>query len=175
MFFNPVPMRGQQNYGELYQPGFFNRDHQHIGHYHGEFHHVTPHHHQFDYLSAYDPKEVQRQDDKFFEDMYGYGERKVHDYQQAQSQHYDTNNFTMMNLFEDEDSNDINFKINEDVEFTLSTSDNYQGRDIQVGVELPDDFDGVGRAAGMPGRKKLEEPRQETRQAPKPSSKQAPK
>ena len=56
----------------------------------------------------------------------------------------------MFNLMESEDSNDINFKINDDVEFTLSTSDNYEGRDIKVGVELPDDFDGTGHPYGAP-------------------------
>ena len=56
----------------------------------------------------------------------------------------------MLDLYEEEDPNDINFRINDDVEFTLSTSDNYQGRDIQVGVELPDDFDGQGRPIGTP-------------------------
>jgi hypothetical protein len=81
--------------------------------------------------------------------MYGYGERKVHDFDYPLSQHYEANEF-QLNLVEEDDSNDINFKINEDVEFTLSTSDNYQGRDIQVGVELPDDFDGQGRPYGSP-------------------------
>ena len=35
---------------------------------------------------------------------------------------------------------------NEDVEFTVEVEDNYSGRDIDVGVELPDDFDGKGGA-----------------------------
>lgn len=48
-----------------------------------------------------------------------------------------------------EDLNDINFKINDDVEFTLSTSDNYEGRDIDVGVELPGTY-----TAGTPSKSK---------------------
>ena len=36
-----------------------------------------------------------------------------------------------------EESNDIQFSINEDVQFKLSTSDNYQGRDVDVGIVMP--------------------------------------
>lgn len=92
-------------------------------------------------MSAFDPHEKKHQDTEFFEDLYGYGEHSEHDHRSERAHH----GYHPLNLIEDEDSNDINFKINDDVEFTLSTSDNYQGRDIQVGVELPDDFDGTGK------------------------------
>lgn len=37
----------------------------------------------------------------------------------------------------DSDSNDIQFTINKDVKFKLTTSDNYSGRDIDIGVTMP--------------------------------------
>ena len=122
----------------------------HHGAHHGEYHDVTPkHRHAFDFVSSYDPIEKQRQDDEFYEDLYGYGEQKVHDTVHALTEEHE-NYVDLLYLYEDDDSNDINFKINDDVEFTLSTSDNYQGRDIRVGVELPDDFDGRGNPYGTP-------------------------
>ena len=80
-FNNVVGPYYDANTGELYQGGFMDRDYgMHHGAHHGEYHDVTPqHHHTFDYLSAYDPVAKQRQDDEFFEDLYGYGEHKVHD------------------------------------------------------------------------------------------------
>ena len=35
--------------------------------------------------------------------------------------------------------NDIQFSINEDVQFKLQTEDNYEGRDIDVGIVMPGD------------------------------------
>ena len=51
---------------------------------------------------------------------------------------YDNESYYSDSFYDSEyyDDNDINFKINDDVEFTLSTSDNYEGRDIDVGVDI---------------------------------------
>ena len=49
------------------------------------------------------------------------------------------------------DPNDIQFSINEDVQFKLDTSDNYEGRDIDIGITMPDDFTGSGGGAAAGG------------------------
>ena len=40
------------------------------------------------------------------------------------------------------DSNDINFDVNKDIRFKLSTSDNFDGRDIDMKLKLPSDLGG---------------------------------
>ncbi len=47
----------------------------------------------------------------------------------------------------DIDPNDIQFSINEDVQFKLESEDNYEGRDIDIGITMPDDL-GSGAAGG---------------------------
>ncbi len=47
----------------------------------------------------------------------------------------------------DIDPNDIQFSINEDVQFKLESEDNYEGRDIDIGITMPDDL-GSGTAGG---------------------------
>ena len=49
-----------------------------------------------------------------------------------------------------ETENDINFDVNEDVRFKLSTSDNFDGRDIDMKLKLPSDLG--GHATGPVGR-----------------------
>lgn len=51
-----------------------------------------------------------------------------------------------------EEYNDIQFSINEDVQFKLSTSDNYEGRDIDVGIVMPGDFPARSGAGGTPAQ-----------------------
>jgi hypothetical protein len=54
-------------------------------------------------------------------------------------------------------SNDINFDVNDEVRFKLSTSDNFDGRDIDMKLKLPPDMGGRdGERAGQdaPARKK---------------------
>ena len=112
------------------------------GLHHGRHHDVQgPRVHGYDYLSHFDVGEKHYEDDKFFEDMFGYGDQQLHDMERAHSEMQVNRMGDLMDYDEDE-SNDIQFKINDDVEFTLSTDDNYRGRDIQVGVELPDGYQG---------------------------------
>jgi len=58
----------------------------------------------------------------YFEDIIGYGAERGLEFSETVSS---------------EESNDIQFSINEDVQFKLSTSDNYQGRDVDVGIVMP--------------------------------------
>ena len=41
-----------------------------------------------------------------------------------------------------ESENDINFDVNKDIRFKLSTSDNFDGRDIDMKLKLPSDLGG---------------------------------
>ena len=69
-----------KNTGELYDPGFFNRDYSKHGAHHGEYHKVTPdHEHGYDFMAAFNPHEKKHQDLEFFEDFYGYGEHAEHE------------------------------------------------------------------------------------------------
>lgn len=58
--------------------------------------------------------------DQYYDEMIGYG-------------HNNPLDFTS-----ESDFNDIEFNINEDVQFKLSTSDNYEGRDVDIGIMMPD-------------------------------------
>lgn len=152
----PGQMNLASNYGDIYRAGPNLRDYGlHHGARHGEYHDVTPdHRHGFDYTKSYDTRQKAFQDAKFFEDMYGYGERSLHDKPQVlldkakehgvadpSELNSSFSSYNSYGSYESYESNDINFKINDDVEFTLATDDNYQGRDIDVGVEIPTDFD----------------------------------
>ena len=45
------------------------------------------------------------------------------------------------------ESNDIQFSINDDLQFKIETEDNYNGRDIDVGIVLPDGLPNTQAAA----------------------------
>ena len=51
------------------------------------------------------------------------------------------------------DSNDINFDVNEDIRFKLSTSDNFDGRDIDMKLKLPSDLGGHATEPVQPRRR----------------------
>ena len=91
-----------------------------------------PVHHEHAYFSDYDAHSDES-DDEYYGDLIGHGHHG------ADLQFSEDSN----------ESNDIQFKINEDVQFKLSTDDNYEGRDIDVGITMPDDFPvGAGITAG---------------------------
>jgi len=95
-----------------------------------------PVHHEHPYFSDYDAHSDES-DDEYYGDLIGHGHHT--------DRHYDTG---LQFSDEENESNDIQFKINEDVQFKLSTDDNYEGRDIDVGITMPDDFPAGGLQAG---------------------------
>lgn len=89
-----------------------------------------PVHHEHSYFSEYDLHDKGTEEGAYFEDLIGY----PRDYM-SEGGHagIDFSSVTASS----EESNDIQFSINEDVQFKLSTSDNYQGRDVDVGIVMP--------------------------------------
>lgn len=66
--------------------------------------------------------------DRYYEDMIGY-ESEGRSYGDVS-----TLGFTS----EGKDPNDILFNINEDLQFKLEAEDNYEGRDVDIGIVMPD-------------------------------------
>lgn len=95
-----------------------------------------PVHHERRYFSDDDASEDFDSEDQFYEDLIGH-DKEYRDYSDI-----------AFSSEEDMDPNDIQFSINEDVQFKLDTSDNYEGRDIDIGITMPDDFTGSKAAAG---------------------------
>ena len=62
----------------------------------------------------------------------------------------DSSYYNYLSSSSTETENDINFDVNEDVRFKLSTSDNFDGRDIDMKLKLPSDLG--GHATGPVGR-----------------------
>lgn len=105
-----------------------------------------PVHHEHRYFSDHDISDHGYAAGADFEDIFGYAKRR--DFR-SEGDDYDLG-FSSVTA-SSEESNDIQFSINEDVQFKLSTSDNYQGRDVDVGIVMP----GLqGRAAPMPAQRK---------------------
>ena len=99
------------------------------------FHKVEqePVHHERSYWTESHVVDTQSGDfgDQYYEQLIGYkGEKYSDDQENAQGD---------IDFSSEDDLNDIQFSINEDVQFKLSTSDNYEGRDIDVGIVMPDD------------------------------------
>ena len=44
--------------------------------------------------------------------------------------------------FSSDSENDINFDVNKDIKFKLSTDDNFRGRDVDMKLDLPSDLGG---------------------------------
>ena len=102
------------------------------------FHKVEqePVHHERSYWSEAHAVDTQsgKSGDHYYEQLIGYEGEKYGDH------HYEENAKGDIDFSSEEDDlNDIQFSINEDVQFKLSTSDNYEGRDIDVGIVMPDD------------------------------------
>ena len=100
------------------------------------FHKVEqePVHHERSYWSEahiVDPKDG-KFGDQYFEQLIGYKGEKYGDHQENE-------NRGDIDFSSEDDLNDIQFTINEDVQFKLSTSDNYEGRDVDVGIVMPDE------------------------------------
>ena len=93
-------------------------------------------HHERRYFSDDDASEDFDSEDQFYEDLIGH-DKEDRDYSDL-----------AFSSEEDMDPNDIQFSINEDVQFKLDTSDNYEGRDIDIGITMPDDFTSSKAAAG---------------------------
>ena len=93
-----------------------------------------PVHHEHPYFeSDYDIDERQRDedlDDDYYEGMIGYSDDDYYS-RSGSARSLD------LNFSSDADSNDIQFSINEDVQFKLDTSDNYEGRDVDIGITMP--------------------------------------
>ena len=58
----------------------------------------------------------------------------------------DSSYYNYLSSSSTETENDINFDVNEDVRFKLSTSDNFDGRDIDMKLKLPSDLGGHATA-----------------------------
>lgn len=95
-----------------------------------------PVHHERRYFSDDDASDDFDSEDQFYDDII--------DHEKEVRAHSD---LAFSSDEENFDPNDIQFSINEDVQFKLDTSDNYEGRDIDIGITMPDDFTG-GKAAG---------------------------
>jgi len=94
------------------------------------FHKVgqEPVHHEHRYFSEKDISDRGIEEGADFEDLFGYNRRN-----RSEGDQLDFSSESGSS----EESNDIQFSINEDVQFKLSTSDNYQGRDVDVGIVMP--------------------------------------
>lgn len=85
----------------------------------------------YDYdLSDYSDSSDLEDDDDYYEGLIGYR----HGYSDSDiGFSSDSNGISEYEY----DFNDIQFKINDDVEFKLETDDNYDGRDVDVGIVMP--------------------------------------
>jgi len=87
-----------------------------------------PKHHEHKYFSEQDyDLDSRSSEGEYFEDLIGY------------HSHQDQDGLTFSSE-DDEELNDIQFSINEDVQFKLESEDNYQGRDIDVGIVMPETY-----------------------------------
>jgi len=66
-------------------------------------------------------------DDLYYEELIGYGHHGGY------GRDYSSNDID----FTSEGSNDIMFEVNQDVQFNLQTEDNYEGRDVDIGITMP--------------------------------------
>ncbi len=93
-----------------------------------------PVHHEHKYFSDDDASSSYDSEDEFYEGLIDH-DKESQDESLAFSSESDI------------DPNDIQFSINEDVQFKLESEDNYEGRDIDIGITMPDDL-GSGAAGG---------------------------
>lgn len=96
-----------------------------------------PVHHEHAYFSDDDASDRDLSDDEYYEDLIGYAD--------GYSDDISSND---IGFSSDRDPNDILFAINEDMQFKLDTSDNYEGRDIDIGITMPDGAGGGGGGGG---------------------------
>lgn len=93
------------------------------------------HHPEKLYFSDYDidSDSEDSEGDEYYEELIGHHQHEVYE-------HDNISNESSLGFSEEPLDNDIQFSINEDVQFKLETEDNYEGRDIDVGITMPDDF-----------------------------------
>ena len=94
-----------------------------------------PVHHEHKYFSDDDASSSYDSEDEFYEGLIDHHNKRSKSEEES---------LGFSSSETDADPNDIQFSINEDVQFKLESEDNYEGRDIDIGITMPDDLGGSG-------------------------------
>ena len=117
-----------------------------------------PVHHDHHYYSEFDAHDDESHSDDYSDDEDVYYEHLIgtghaaHDFS-GESQWQSSLSFSSYN--EDED-NDILFNINDDLQFKLDADDNYEGRDVDIGIRMPGAKSITGPMAHSPEGHKIQ-------------------
>ena len=101
-------------------------------------------HHETPYFTDFDAQQEdslsEASSNEYYEGLIGQGAQNHYDLVDDSSEEplsnesYDPSNLSFSS---DNDPNDILFNINDDLQFKLDTEDNYEGRDVDIGIVMP--------------------------------------